>query len=96
MLELGEKSFEQHQKMGQRIGVLQPDIVWFIGEDHEAFRKGLEATSFQKKAYFSKDNDHKLALTIGSTLQSGDIILIKGSRGLKLERVLKAWKPINF
>ena len=52
MLELGEESARLHREMGYQVAAVEPDIVWFIGEDKEAFRRGLEAARFQKTSYF--------------------------------------------
>ena len=94
MLELGKASTPLHREMGQKIAALQPDIVWFIGEDREAFREGLKAGGFEKDSYFSDNYEQSLALSLGSVFSSHDRIVIKGSRGVKLERVLQDWNPI--
>ena len=96
MLELGEESAQKHREMGHRMAALGPDILWFIGEDWRAFQSGLEAAQFRKISYFSDIYEQSLALSLGSMLNSRDMVVIKGSRGIKLERVLQDWNPINF
>ena len=67
MLELGEMSAQLHYEMGQQVATLKPDILWFIGEDREAFQRGL--TQFQKTSYFSDTYEQSLALSLGSMLR---------------------------
>ena len=93
MLELGEESAQQHYEMGQKVAATEPDIVWFIGEDREAFQKGLEKARFQKQSYFSNTYEQDLSLSLGSLFHSHDMVVLKGFRGVKLERILVDWNP---
>jgi UDP-N-acetylmuramyl pentapeptide synthase len=44
----------------------------------------------------SNDYEDSLASQLSSVLELGDCVLIKGSRGMKLERVVLAFKALNF
>lgn len=96
MGELGEESPKRHYEIGQIIGGVGPDLVWFIGEDQRPFQEGLESSSFQKISYFSRSYKESIALNIGSMLKDHDRVVLKGSRAVKLERVLRDWSPIDF
>lgn len=96
MLELGQNSSRLHEELAELIGRSDVDLVWYIGSQGAAFRAGLERSGFEKKSYFSNTYEQTLANEIGSVLNPDDIVVIKGSRGMRLERVLEAWNPINF
>jgi UDP-N-acetylmuramoyl-tripeptide--D-alanyl-D-alanine ligase len=96
MLELGDESKMAHRELGLRSGQLNPDMVWFLGPSHAAFAAGIEASGFSKKLYISKSYEQNLATEIGSVLDHGDVVVMKGSRGMQLERVLQNWNPVDF
>lgn len=96
MLEMGGHSDSVHEEVGEKIGEGQYDIVWFVGPSRESFERGLRKNNFQKSLYISNSYDEDIATKIQSVLQAGDIVLIKGSRGMKLERVLEQWKLVGF
>ena len=89
MLELGHESGALHRKLGQRVAGAGFERVWFLGSEKEAFEEGLRDGGFQKKIVVSNTYKEELARDVGSMLHSGDVVVIKGSRGMRLERVLE-------
>lgn len=96
MLELGSEAPAKHQELGELVAGIGLDAVWFIGPHQDDFAAGLERGGFQKTLLLSDTYEQTLALKIGSVLNKQDVVVIKGSRGMKLEQVLKAWEPVNF
>lgn len=96
MLELGAEAENLHRELGELVGKTDLDLVWFIGSKGAAFKLGLEQAGFKKTSYFSDGYEQTLAKKIASVLNPDDIVVIKGSRGMRLERVLEAWDPVNF
>ncbi|MCB9025037.1 MAG: UDP-N-acetylmuramoyl-tripeptide--D-alanyl-D-alanine ligase [Bdellovibrionaceae bacterium] len=92
MLELGEKSPSLHEKLGELIAQAGFDTIWFIGPDREAFGRGIERGKFSKNLILSDTYEEKLALQVGSMLNPQDVAIIKGSRGMKLEKILDSWR----
>ncbi|QPA31175.1 UDP-N-acetylmuramoyl-tripeptide--D-alanyl-D-alanine ligase [Thermaerobacillus caldiproteolyticus] len=87
MLELGDKEVDFHQQIG---AMLQPNIADYVLTYGELARHiALEAQdsfpSGRVKAYDDKD---ALAKDLVSMLSPNDVILLKASRGMKLEELL--------
>lgn len=87
MLELGENASAIHVETGARIA--QSDIDLLIGVRglaQELVDGAREAGS--EHAEFVKDADAAAEL-LASVVEAGDVILVKGSRGVKTERVIE-------
>lgn len=96
MLELGDSAGESHRLLGEMSGNTDIDVLWFVGEHQKDFEDGVKASIFQKTYFLSGTYEQTLANKIGSMLNKEDIVVIKGSRGMKLEQVLDAWGPVTF
>lgn len=97
MLELGAESCAAHTAAGIQAVAAKPDLIVFIGEEmragYEAAGKVLSAGSGTHTAlvYEASRADaavEKLALHIQKTIPAGSFVLLKGSRGMALERFL--------
>ena len=85
MLELGEFSNTAHYEVGVAAAKSDADFVFAYGKEAEIYAKaisdcGKSAMHFTDKA--------QLTQSLINTLQEGDAILFKASRGLKLEEVI--------
>jgi UDP-N-acetylmuramoyl-tripeptide--D-alanyl-D-alanine ligase len=91
MLELGaeEKSF--HYEVGQMINPKNIDYVFTYGELGLEIAKGA-ATAFEKERVRHFDDKKQLVQHLASLIQKGDVVLVKASRGMKLEEVVEALK----
>lgn len=96
MLELGEFSPGCHEELGKLSGKSGFDLIWFYGAQAASFERGLQSQKFSKKLYITDTYEEKLASEIASVLKPGDVVLIKGSRGMKLERVVESMGARNF
>lgn len=83
MLELGEDSSKYHFQIGQFVSD-HADILIAIGQESKKIIEGAKSKNI-KSFYF--DNNKEAKKLINSILKEGDIVLIKGSRGMKLEEV---------
>ena len=90
MLELGEKSKEEHEKVGEMAVFSDADEIIFIGTEMKyAFDKAKKSSDKKVMSFESKDDEtmKKVAIEINSCATEGSTILIKGSRGIGLERL---------
>ena len=91
MLELGDFSAKEHENLGKMCADNKIDFAFFVGDDYKAFLKGMPNNS----AAFSKEDKAKMideVKAFSSSLSKGDAVLVKGSRGMKMEEVFEALK----
>ncbi len=92
MLELGLKEEQFHEEVGQQAARLGVSRVIASGNFNRAVERGVRKVGGRTQVSLVED-----ALEGGrvlkETVQRGDIVLIKASRGAKLERVLEAVRP---
>lgn len=96
MRELGSHAPDLHRELGRAVGAAGFDEVLFVGPSHAEFADGLKAGGFSKKPVLSGAYEQNLALKAWPVLNDEDIVLIKGSRGMQLEKALADLKPLNF
>jgi|SaaInlStandDraft_5_1057022.scaffolds.fasta_scaffold09068_1 UDP-N-acetylmuramoyl-tripeptide--D-alanyl-D-alanine ligase len=93
MLELGELTEAKHEELGKLVCSCGFQWASFMGESFRAFKKGVESCGFYKgPAEFYPEYNAKTLEALDQELKPGDVVVIKGSRGMKLERVLKHWE----
>lgn len=91
MLELGSYEREGHLKVARRVSVVADRLIVvgslgrLIGE--EAWRSGMAPD----KVFFAADNEQVVEY-LKRILKPGDHVLVKGSRGLKMEQIVDALK----
>lgn len=89
MLELGPESAAMHRDVGREIAQAGIDFLWGVrGHARELVEGAREAGMGDDRMRFFEDSE-----AAGSALiewaQTGDLILVKGSRGVKTDRVVK-------
>ena len=87
MLELGPRGPALHREAGAAIGT-RVDLLLGVGTLATELVLGASALPPQAKRVFLNSAD--LALTIADLVRSRDAVLVKGSRGVRMERVVDA------
>lgn len=87
MLDLGEEENELHRAIGENINSEEVDKIYTYGELSKNINLGA------KSRYMDQDNKHfnckkELAQAIKRDIKDNTIILVKGSRSIKLEDVI--------
>lgn len=93
MLEMGQASEAVHHEWGARAAELDFERLVFVGTDAAAFAAGYKTGKSGKSLVVSSGYEETLARELRSVLSEGDVVLIKGSRGMKLERVVQELQP---
>ena len=91
MLELGKASGELHRECGRAAAALKK-VDWIFGvQGHAAdlVRAAIEAGHPEERAQFF-ENSSEAAKFLEQFVSPGDLLLVKGSRGVKMEKILEA------
>lgn len=96
MKELGAAAHKAHEELGAMVGKLPLDGIWFYGPSSSSFEHGTKKSNFRKKLMISDNYEDSLASDFASMLHPGDLVVVKGSRGMKTERFVEACQPIDF
>ncbi|MFH1760454.1 MAG: UDP-N-acetylmuramoyl-tripeptide--D-alanyl-D-alanine ligase [bacterium] len=90
MLELGSKAREIHEKIG-RLHTRGLDRLFVFGNHAREIWRGALRSGFSKIYGAHFNNVHVLIFRLGCTVQSGDIVLVKGSRGMRMELIVNGF-----
>ncbi len=82
MLELGKSAVSEHRKIGAALPKHRCDILLTFGPYAKCIH---EATNIREKKYFADKT--KLIQELIKIVQPGDMILVKGSHGMKMKEV---------
>ena len=96
MREMGDAAESVHRELGQLVARAGFAHVLFIGASRGAFEAGIKAGGFSNSLITSDSYKQNLAPQSLPVLQGNDIVLIKGSRGVQLEKALSDLKPLDF
>lgn len=96
MKEQGDVSKQVHAEIGELAGSCQFSHIYFIGEDFESFKKGVEGSGFKGEKLIQPDFTEEMGRHLERTIAAGDIVLVKGSRGAKTERFVPFCHPLNW
>ena len=93
MLELGEYSREAHLSVGNMVGENKIDILLAYGNDAKYYVENAKAGGVEAYLF---DDKQALADKLLQCASSGDVVMFKGSRGMKLEDIIntvyKGWE----
>ncbi len=88
MLELGDLSEPHHRDIGELAAKLSVDYLLCYGKLSKYTLDQARSIGFKKAEHFEKKSD--LILYLKNLVIPGDVILIKGSRGMAMEEVTQA------
>lgn len=86
MLELGDFSKEAHTRVGALAGEAQLDYVFTVGKMAEYINISAKENGVKNALHF--ENKEALSEKLIETLERGDTVIFKASRGMALEEVI--------
>lgn len=89
MLELGQQTQNSHREIGLRVGELGIDFLITVGEATKDTATAAKEAGMPENSVASFNTAEEAGRFLQEKMQSGDVILIKGSRAIHMERVVK-------
>ncbi len=86
MLELGESSELGHREIGRKVAEVA-DVLFAVGEKAKFIAMEAGRAGLDKKNIFCYDTSIEAKIPIQLMLQEGDVILVKGSQGARMEKI---------
>ncbi len=87
MKELGFATAQAHRVIGRRVAKLSPDGAFLFGKEMESAYRLLKDENYSKKLFYT-DEYEELEQHVTGYVESGDLVLLKGSRAMAMERLL--------
>ena len=66
------------------------DLLITVGETARLISEGARKKGMKNSQVIECENNQKAIEVLSKQLQEGDILLVKGSRGLKMEEIVRA------
>ncbi|MFA6410225.1 MAG: UDP-N-acetylmuramoyl-tripeptide--D-alanyl-D-alanine ligase [Candidatus Buchananbacteria bacterium] len=89
MLELGSYTEQAHQELGQAVFDYKIDYLITVGEISRDIVRGAVKAGMSKDNCFNFKNSLEAAKFLQDRIAEGDLILIKGSQGVRMEKAVK-------
>lgn len=87
MLELGQYSVREHEKLGeQAAGIVH--ILITVGVRARGIARSALEHGLSEKVIFQYDDVERAGKELQEMIEPGDMILVKGSQGMRLERIV--------
>ncbi|MDI6782907.1 MAG: UDP-N-acetylmuramoyl-tripeptide--D-alanyl-D-alanine ligase [bacterium] len=88
MRELGEISGSAHQQLGTMVASLNLDYLITVGELGRQIAVGAKQAGMKSSQVYEFESNQAAAQLLSSIIRSGDLVLIKASRKIKLEEIV--------
>lgn len=89
MLELGSYTEEGHREVGRKVAELNPEFLIVAGEKTRDIIRGAKDLGFDKNKCFYFNNNIEAGKFLQEKLKENDLVLVKGSQGARMEKVVK-------
>jgi len=89
MLELGSWSEMAHKGVGEVVADLGIDLLWVLGPYSKFIALGALEKGMAAHRIFSADSHEPIIENLRQELKEGDTVLIKGSRGMHMEKIVQ-------
>jgi UDP-N-acetylmuramoyl-tripeptide--D-alanyl-D-alanine ligase len=90
MLEIGHFSASEHRKIGELVAKSSIDVLITVGFRNKSCVEGAIEKRMAKGKVFNFDKSEDAIDTVKEYLGAGNIILVKGSQGIRMEKISKA------
>ena len=88
MLELGKHTITAHRDLGV-IAAGIANILCTVGVRAKFFMEGALKEGFKKRTIYTFESSEKAGEEIQKIIEPGDLILVKGSQGIRMEKIVE-------
>lgn len=92
MLELGKNEIDYHLQAGEQVQENNWDLLVTVGPLSRFMGEAARSAGMHRRKIISFASAEEAAAHIESFLQTGDLVLVKGSRGVKTEKIVERLK----
>lgn len=92
MLELGLISREAHLAIGKKVAELELNYLFTVGPRAKDIARGAKEAGMDKDRIFEFSDNFSCGKFLQEKLEAGDTVLVKGSRGMKMEELVEEIK----
>jgi UDP-N-acetylmuramoyl-tripeptide--D-alanyl-D-alanine ligase len=92
MLELGPESAAIHRETGREIGRLGVEVLWGVQGHARELVEGARAAGMHGEATAFFETAEEAARALAEFVREGDLVLVKGSRGVHTEKAVELLK----
>jgi UDP-N-acetylmuramyl pentapeptide synthase len=89
MLEIGSYTEEGHRLVGAKIAESGINHLLAVGEKARDFIRGAKEAGLEDDYIFYFDKPEEAGKFLQNRIKAGDVLLIKGSQGARMEKVVK-------
>ncbi len=89
MLELGSSSPELHRQAGQQVARTKADLLVTVGKDGVYIGQGAKEKGFPPENISHFEDSQEAAEFLVKELGPGEFLLVKGSRGTRMDRIVR-------
>lgn len=88
MLEIGTFSTDEHKKAGMKVGKIA-DVLYTVGIRARMIAEGALDAGMEDGTIFQYEDSLQAGTDLELMMKEGDLVLIKGSQGVRMEKVVE-------
>jgi UDP-N-acetylmuramoyl-tripeptide--D-alanyl-D-alanine ligase len=89
MLELGDYTEKAHLEVGRKVAELGVDYLITVGEHSRQTANAAKGAGMSEDRVFVFDKAEEAGNFLQDRIEQGDLILVKGSQGMRMEKIVK-------
>lgn len=89
MLELGNYTEDAHREIGRLVAKAGIDKLLTVGEASKDLADSAARAGMSKEAIFKFSKSEEAGKFLQELMEAGDLVLVKGSQGMRMEKVVK-------
>jgi UDP-N-acetylmuramoyl-tripeptide--D-alanyl-D-alanine ligase len=78
----------EHERIGERVAKVA-DLLYTVGIRSKGLAQAAVAAGMHEAVVHSFDTAHEAALALVPLVKEGDVVLVKGSQAMRVERVVE-------